>query len=282
MSRFQRLIKFPIKILLICIILKIFHNRILEIMHTQKLKSNFNKFYNKEKQYILHRRSLHNKQITENLSLKPEIINNSKQCKEFNSKILNDLQPLLKMMNNKISKKSIEKIRLKTDNNYQETLSENQVNVDEFKFIEENKEINREHQETKMPLDIHKNFIIVNPNYCTIDLKDLYVLHIILSKSSDFNFRSEIRTCWKGLRWTHLMNYKIIFFLGFSESKYVNDQIMMESDQYGDIVQAAVPEIQTVQITFYFMSWTQKFCNRANWIVRSEANMFINMFQLIR
>lgn len=124
-------------------------------------------------------------------------------------------------------------------------------------------------------------YIIKNENLCR---RDIYLLNLLLSAPGDFQIRSDIRSMWGSPRWKRITRFQVVHLLGKSEDEKTNEKILSENEQFGDIVQIDFQDSYD-NLTLKVLSglhWTEKFCQNVEWVMKSDVDVIINVFRLVR
>ena len=127
------------------------------------------------------------------------------------------------------------------------------------------------------------SFVINNSQTCEKKSIDLVV--IIISKSENYKTRDAIRRTWASGK--HLGKYssiqlKFVFLIDLDEK--LRDNIRLENDLFNDIIQVELPQ-QYSLVTHRVLSlleWTFRFCRSAKFILKTDDDIFINIFLVLK
>lgn len=115
------------------------------------------------------------------------------------------------------------------------------------------------------------------PAHCSHEVE---LLALIVSKPENFRMRDAVRKTWlkdlKGHGGIHA------FFIGQSLDKRIQSQIDYESKTFGDIIQLDLMESDsnTTPKTVALINWTNKFCPGANFVLKCDENVYVNVNNL--
>ena len=130
-------------------------------------------------------------------------------------------------------------------------------------------------------------FILNNDAICD---KDIYLLVCISSDPQHAKMRKLIRETWGSVKQYNGAQVRIVFLLAERElptpiqTKYLSRVIKAESDKYQDIIQANfVDSYNNLTVKNVMgLHWIHNFCNRSRFIVKTDDDVFVNVFKLIQ
>ncbi|ELT90318.1 hypothetical protein CAPTEDRAFT_101296, partial [Capitella teleta] len=142
----------------------------------------------------------------------------------------------------------------------------------------------------KSPVDDHENgvgvvnphpfkVILSNPNICRV--KDLLMLVYVLSAPDNFRRRAMIRQTWGNVN--KFPNVRVMFVMGKTSSlKTLQDVLNFELTTYGDILE------EDFEDTYHNLTYKgiaafkfiSQYCNNAPYIVKTDDDVFVNMYSL--
>ena len=109
---------------------------------------------------------------------------------------------------------------------------------------------------------------------------NLVVLVMIMSLPADFIGRQNVRDSWVGaMRDNTAPNIRYIFLLGLANSTEEQKNVDSEQAIHNDILQKNIPEgylLMAVK-TITGLQWAQAMCSRARYIMKADADSFINV-----
>ena len=126
------------------------------------------------------------------------------------------------------------------------------------------------------------NYIINEKNIC--HNKDIFLIVYIHTAPTHYKQRIVIRQTWGNPK-HYNENIRVIFMLGkTSDPSKVQDSLFYESEQYGDIVQEDF--LDTYKNLTYKgvagLKWISKYCRHAKFVLKTDDDVFVNMFTLLR
>jgi hypothetical protein len=101
---------------------------------------------------------------------------------------------------------------------------------------------------------------------------------------SHFKHRSIIRQTWGSARHYPDAEVRVVFVMGLDETGGTQPAVAFESAQYGDIVQEDFRDTYR-NLTYKAIAalkWVSTYCPQAEFVLKSDDDMFVNMFTLIR
>ncbi|CAK9294336.1 unnamed protein product [Gordionus sp. m RMFG-2023] len=113
--------------------------------------------------------------------------------------------------------------------------------------------------------------------------KDIFIIIMIHTAPSHRNLRESTRETWGSIKEYYNYNIRIIFVLGITRDKSIQQQITNESDTYGDIVQASFLDAyvnMTYKMSMGF-KWISYYCPHAEFILKMDDDIYADIFQVI-
>ncbi|GFO10616.1 beta-1,3-galactosyltransferase 1-like [Plakobranchus ocellatus] len=126
-------------------------------------------------------------------------------------------------------------------------------------------------------------FIIENPNVCSSSNQRVDVLVYINSAVQNHARRHAIRHSWASQRAFTGITVKLVFILGQPATRREQLEVLSEQASSGDIVQARFEDTFR-NLTFKaltFMAWANANCVQAQYIVKVDDDMFVDMFRVL-
>ena len=134
-----------------------------------------------------------------------------------------------------------------------------------------------------LPINPHPFNYILNPGKRICSGKDIFMLIYIHSAPSHLKQRMVIRETW-GKQSNYPGNIiKLIFLCGISSEKTVQDALLMESNVYKDIIQEDFVDSYR-NLTYKAimgLKWISTYCMHAKFLLKSDDDIFVNMYKLI-
>ncbi len=112
---------------------------------------------------------------------------------------------------------------------------------------------------------------------------NIYLLVIVCSAVKNFEERQVIRDTWaKDQR--ELSNVKVIFLIGQLKNATFQNNVTLESETYGDILQEGFIDTYanlTVK-SMMLLKWFTKECHKVPYVLKTDDDMYINLKQLFQ
>jgi len=108
-----------------------------------------------------------------------------------------------------------------------------------------------------------------------------YLLVIVCSAVKNFEARYTIRQSWARDTET-LKNVQVVFLVGQNINNTHQEQLMSESDQYGDIIQESFIDTYanlTVK-SMMLLKWFTQNCDKTQYVMKTDDDMYINLVRL--
>lgn len=125
-------------------------------------------------------------------------------------------------------------------------------------------------------------YIINQKNICKD--KDIFLIAYIHTAPKHYKRRMVIRQTW-GNHKNYDVIIRVVFVTGMSfDSPKVQSSLLFENEQYGDIVQEDFLDSYK-NLTYKAVAglkWISQNCRHARFVLKSDDDMFVNMFTLIR
>ncbi|XP_044765255.1 beta-1,3-galactosyltransferase 5-like [Coccinella septempunctata] len=123
--------------------------------------------------------------------------------------------------------------------------------------------------------------IDVNFQICPHQGSDLKLLIAVTSAPSHENARTAIRETWGNF--AIRKDIAVAFMLGISSNETVNSNIKREQNLFGDIIQGKfIDTYDNLTLkTISMLEWVDKFCSKANYVLKTDDDMFINISRLL-
>ena len=126
------------------------------------------------------------------------------------------------------------------------------------------------------------NYIINEKNICHNE--HIFVIVYIHTAPTHYKQRIVIRQTWGNPK-HYDGNIRVIFMLGKTSDPFkVQNSLFYESEKYGDIVQEDFLDTYT-NLTYKGVAglkWISTYCRHAKFVLKTDDDMFVNMFTLLR
>ena len=113
--------------------------------------------------------------------------------------------------------------------------------------------------------------------------KDFLVVSFVPSGAKFIKRRQNIRNTWANQTYKQHKLIKNVFLVGRSNDKSISDQIIRESETYGDIIQIDLIDSYKILIdkTFLGLKWMSMYCENAQFIMKVDDDMVVNTKYLL-
>lgn len=135
---------------------------------------------------------------------------------------------------------------------------------------------------TGLPYDDDDYYYIINPKETCSSVADIFLLVYVHSAPSHSDRRLVIRHTWANVnlyRQYADVIVRVIFVVGLSDIA-TNQAMAVEAQQYGDVIQARF--VDTYRNLTYkataALRWVASYCAQAKYVLKSDDDIFINMF----
>ncbi|KAF7994003.1 hypothetical protein HCN44_011272 [Aphidius gifuensis] len=112
-----------------------------------------------------------------------------------------------------------------------------------------------------------------------------YLVIIICSAIGNHNSRNAIRNTWGSDEYLNKFNLtvKIAFLLGQNDNDTLNNAVVDENDEYGDIIQATFHDTYNnlTLKSVMMLKWVTKYCSHATYLMKTDDDMYINVDNLL-
>jgi uncharacterized protein YxeA len=126
------------------------------------------------------------------------------------------------------------------------------------------------------------SFSYPNPKLCLRDGMGVKLLIIVTSAPSHFLHREAIRLTWG--HFTLRRDLNIAFLIGKTDDRNTTDGLLEEMSLYSDIIQANFQDTyrNLTLKTFAALEWTIRYCSKAEYLLKTDDDMFINVHNLLQ
>lgn len=127
------------------------------------------------------------------------------------------------------------------------------------------------------------NNTILSPN--ELCASSPFLVIIICSAIDNHNSRNAIRNTWGSEEYFNKFNLtvKIAFLLGTSDNDTLNNSIVDENNEYGDIIQATFHDTYNnlTLKSVMMLKWVTSYCSHATYLMKTDDDMYINVNNLL-
>ena len=113
--------------------------------------------------------------------------------------------------------------------------------------------------------------------------KDYLVISFVPSGTKYIKRRQNIRNTWANQTYEQHKLMKNVFLVGRSNDKSISDQIIRESETYGDILQIDLIDSYKILIdkTLLGLKWISMYCENAKFIMKVDDDIVVNTKPLL-
>ena len=134
----------------------------------------------------------------------------------------------------------------------------------------------------KFAVTLEKDYILENPHLCS-SVDNLSVLIIIHTAPAHFDRRQNIRRTYANATYFQpLGTLRVLFLLGRVKDPSVQDKIVTEFQQYGDILQGdfidAYKNLTHKGVMAY--KWIQERCRNTKVVLKADDDVIVNMYKI--
>ena len=129
------------------------------------------------------------------------------------------------------------------------------------------------------PVNSHNFKYLINPmNMCAG--QNVFLITYVHSNPIHFKLRMFIRETWGNRK--YFPNHRVVFLMGMPSSSVLQESLYYEGHQYHDLIQEDF--IDTYRNLTYKaimgLKWISRHCNHAKFVLKSDDDIFINIFNL--
>uniref|UniRef100_A0A3B3ZLK0 Hexosyltransferase n=2 Tax=Periophthalmus magnuspinnatus TaxID=409849 RepID=A0A3B3ZLK0_9GOBI len=127
--------------------------------------------------------------------------------------------------------------------------------------------------------NVSQYYHVTNPDACTN--KKLFILVLVFSSVPNVTQRDAVRKTWANQTQVQGFPVKVLFFLGSTQTSHVQDNLMKESNLYGDIVQGHAVSDGSVRSpaekTVLALHWVVAYCSVARFVLLTKDTVYVNL-----
>lgn len=126
-------------------------------------------------------------------------------------------------------------------------------------------------------------YVINEPNLCSTTT-NLYIINLVGVGPWGEHDRNRIRKLWGNTRWYNMTGFKTVFVLGVSSSSEQMERVHLESERHRDIIQFEFKDSyhNLTLKTLCGMHWVRNYCKSPTWVLKSDVDVLINIFELTK
>lgn len=127
-------------------------------------------------------------------------------------------------------------------------------------------------------------YLINERGFCSRNQSDLYIINIVGTAPWEFMARARIRRLWGNTRWQNMTGFRTLFFLGEVSDPDLMKSVKEESDSHSDIVQFNFLDTydNLTLKTLCCLHWLHHYCPSPAWVLKSDVDVVVNIFELSR
>jgi hypothetical protein len=125
-------------------------------------------------------------------------------------------------------------------------------------------------------------FSYPNPELCLLDGMGVKLLIIVISAPANFLQRKAIRLTWG--TYTQRSDINIAFLIGQVNQPNITASLLKETALYDDIITANFQDsYQNLTLkSMAMLEWTSSYCSKAEYLLKADDDMFINVDNLLQ
>lgn len=131
------------------------------------------------------------------------------------------------------------------------------------------------------PDDFPFEFLINEPEFCR-SKEDLDVINFVGVAPWEKSARERIRRLWGNSTWRSVSGFSTVFLVGTTEEEGVMEAVLKESQVFRDIIQVSFRDTYD-NLTLKTLSgfhWVDRYCPNPTWVLKSDADVVVNVFEL--
>ncbi|XP_054156774.1 beta-1,3-galactosyltransferase 1-like, partial [Oppia nitens] len=125
--------------------------------------------------------------------------------------------------------------------------------------------------------------VVIDPKHCNTS-HDMVVVIYSAGRSTGkyFNYRQELRSGWVGVMKSHKIS--VWFALALNNNQTVNEELMIESDTYQDIIQFGfVDNYYNLTLkAIAIQRWLHRYCQSVKYMLKTDDDVFVNVDLLVK
>lgn len=150
-------------------------------------------------------------------------------------------------------------------------------------MILKNSRTNTQRKPNGLPFPREALSYILNPTSTCEPWEDIILLVCVTTRVNNFEQRHLIRDTWGNKELFSEKGVKVVFIVGTTEDDNVQFQLSEEFMKYNDIVQVnSLDKYHNLTVkSISTLNWASKYCANTKFVLKSDDDMFVNMFSLL-
>lgn len=139
------------------------------------------------------------------------------------------------------------------------------------------------HMRRVRPVNPHRFAYLINPSRAC-DGVHVFLLVYVHSAPGHYRRRAVIRQTWGNRANVADVAVRVVFLLGRPDRTSTEDALRMEADLYGDVIQEDFVDSYR-NLTYkaiMALKWVSLHCMHARFVLKTDDDVFVNMFVLVR
>ncbi|KAK7073282.1 hypothetical protein SK128_015182 [Halocaridina rubra] len=131
--------------------------------------------------------------------------------------------------------------------------------------------------------DFPYKYVISEATYCS-NRSDLYIINLVGTAPWEVKARNRIRRLWANETYRPLTGFSTLFIIGQTTDDQMMEEVKLESSKFRDIVLIdVVDSYRNLTLkTLVLLHWVESYCDNVTWVLKSDADVFVNPFRLSR
>lgn len=128
-------------------------------------------------------------------------------------------------------------------------------------------------------------YIVEEKDTCKdFDSNRMKLLIMVVSEASDVSYRKTVRYTWALKELQKALNFRVVFLLGKSGHKTIEQEVYRESKEYGDIVQESFDEKwkNLGKKSVMGLKWSLNNCKNVDYVMKTDQDVLIYIPNLIK
>lgn len=131
------------------------------------------------------------------------------------------------------------------------------------------------------PDDFPFEYLINEPEFCS-SKEDLDIINFVGVAPWEKSARERIRRLWGNSTWRSVSGFSTVFLVGTTNEEGVMEAVQKESQVHRDIIQVSFRDTydNLTLKTLSGLHWVDRYCTNPTWVLKSDADVVINIFEL--
>lgn len=154
--------------------------------------------------------------------------------------------------------------------------------MEDLKNVQRNSNVEKYSNDENMDRFPYK-YLINEPDLCSTTT-NLYIINLVGVGPGEEEDRNRIRKLWGNTHWFNMTGFRTVFVLGVSSSSEQMERVYRESERYRDIIQFDFKDSyhNLTLKTLCGMHWVRNYCKSPTWVLKSDVDVLINIFELTK